>query len=187
MTTSAAEAGGQVYKLPFPLQENEQVIQLVRKHGIFLWPRTIFYALMALIPPALIAWALSATDSYEGVAATIFMIAAAIWIIYWGLRALLNWYRYHNDTWTVTNQRVVDCYRSTPFNLTISTADLVNIQDMSVNRAGPLATMLNYGDVVCETAGAGGTRRFVLAGIPHPQEVQLLVDRERDRERMRGR
>jgi hypothetical protein len=28
---------------------------------------------------------------------------------------------------------------------------------------------------------------FRLSGIPRPQEVQLLVDRERDRERTRGR
>jgi len=41
--------------------------------------------------------------------------------------------------------------------------------------------VLNYGDIVCETAADGGD--FVLAGIPRPQGVQLLVDRERDRER----
>jgi membrane protein YdbS with pleckstrin-like domain len=152
-----------------------------------LWPRTILYVLYAIAPPAIVAFILSKTDSYDGMAATIFMIVSAVWILYWGIRALLNWYRYHNDTWTITNQRIVDCFRTTPFNLRISTADLVNIQDMSVDRHGPLQTMLNYGDVVCETAGAGGNRRFVLAGIPAPQDVQLLVDKERDRERSRGR
>jgi hypothetical protein len=45
--------------------------------------------------------------------------------------------------------------------------------------------MLNFGDVVCETASGGGEREFRLSGIPRPQDVQLLVDRERDRERRR--
>ncbi len=187
MTTDTATGGGEAPKLPFPLQENERVIQLVRKHWVQLWPRSILFALVALAPPAAIAVLLSMADAYEGTAATVFMIASAVWIFYWGVRALLNWYRYHNDTWTITNQRIVDCYRSTPFSLRVSTADLVNIQDMSIDRSGPLQTMLNYGDVICETAGGGGNRRFVLAAIPHPQDVQLLVDKERDRERGRGR
>jgi hypothetical protein len=57
---------------------------------------------------------------------------------------------------------------------------------MTVHRRGILQTTLDYGDVVCQTAGSR-SRDFVLTGVPHPQEVQLFVDKERDRERMRGR
>ena len=40
---------------------------------------------------------------------------------------------------------------------------------------------MNYGDIVCQTAGTAG--ELGLTGIPHPDEVQLLVDRERTRGR----
>jgi len=85
----------------------------------------------------------------------------------------------------ITNQRVVDCIKPNPFGLKISTADLVNIQDMTVVRSGILPTALNYGDIVCQTAA--DNRDFTLGGIPRPQDVQLLMDKERDRERLRGR
>lgn len=172
-------------KLPFPLQDNETVIKLVRRHWINLWPLTALYAAIALVPPIGIIWIFSASGWFDGMTRNILGVITALWILYWGIRALLNWYRYHNDIWTITNQRIVDSYRRTPFSLNVSTADLVNIQDMSVKRSGILQTLLNYGDVVCDTAGAGKSQTFVLSGIPGPQDVQLLVDKERDRERMR--
>jgi len=100
-------------------------------------------------------------------------------VLFWAVRILLNWFVYHNDIWVITNQRLIDSYKRTPFNHTLSTADLVNLQDMTVHRRGILQTTLNYGDVVCETAGANG-REFVLTGVPHPQEVQLVTRVEGD-------
>jgi hypothetical protein len=61
----------------------------------------------------------------------------------------------------------------------------VNIQDLSVNRHGILATSFDYGDINCQTAG--GQEKFNLSGIPHPREVQALIDKERDRERKSNR
>jgi hypothetical protein len=166
--------------VPFPLQDDERVIELVRRHWFFLWPQTILFALFALVPLIVAGWLLSWADVYDNVG-TIFWIISAVWLLYWAVRALLNWYKYHNDIWVITNQRIVDSLKTTPFNHRISSADLVNVQDMSVHRRGIMATALNFGDIDCKTASEGGN--FVLSGIPRPQDVQLLVDRERDRER----
>jgi hypothetical protein len=80
---------------------------------------------------------------------------------------------------------LIDSYKKHPFSLQLSSADLVNVQDMSIQREGVLRTMLDYGDVVCQTAAE--VQAFRLAGIPDPRAVQALVDRERDRERLRTR
>lgn len=174
-------------RVPFPLQDNESALMVCRRHWIFLWPRTVFYTLIALVPLGIVVWLLRAVDAFdEGIVRTIVVIAAAIWLLYWAVKIFLEWYRYNNDLWVITNQRLVDSYKSNPFNHRLSTADLVNVQDMTVERSGILQTTLNYGDVVCQTAG-GERRDFRLSGIPRPQDVQLFVDRERDRERMRGR
>jgi hypothetical protein len=180
MTTDAM-AGAPSARVPFPMQDSERVILLVRRHWIHLWPKSLLFAIYALVPLVLIGVILAWADRYEGIAARIFWVVAAVWLLYWAARIFLNWYRYHNDIWVITNQRIVDSIKSTPFSHRLSTADLVNVQDMTVERNGVLQTMLNYGDIVCETASEGGD--FVLAGIPRPQDVQLLVDRERDRER----
>jgi hypothetical protein len=179
-TYEQAEAG-----LPFPLQDSERVLAMVRRHWVFLWPRTLLYLGFAILPPLIISLLMSWAGVYEGVAAQVFWLIAAIWLLYWAVRIFLNWYRYNHDVWVITNQRIVDSIKSNPFSHQLSTADLVNVQDMTVNRSGILATLLNYGDIICETAS--DSRDFVLSGIPRPQDVQLLVDRERDRERRGGR
>ncbi len=172
-------------KLPFPLQDDEVVLRLVRRHWVYLWPRTIVMLIVALAPPIVAGLLLSKADAYEGTGAKVFWAVAGFYMLYWALRIFLNWYRYHNDIWVVTNQRIVDSLKTNPFNLRVATADLVNIQDMTVERDGILRTVLDYGDIVCETAAE--QEQFRLSGIPNPRAVQLLVDRERDRERMRTR
>jgi hypothetical protein len=154
-----------------------------RKHWLYLWPRTVLWLLFAAVPVIVAGVLLNWADQYDGIVAQIYWVASLLWLLYWGFRIFLNWYKYNNDIWVVTNQRIVDVVKSNPFSLRISTADLVNVQDMTVDRTGILRSMFNYGDIICETAS--DSRDFVLGGIPNPQSVQLVVDKERDRERMR--
>jgi len=169
-------------KLPFPLQEGEHIIQLCRRHWWYLWPRTILWVVFAVAPVVAAAWLLSALDVLSDLG-VFFWAVVALWLLYWLVRLFLNWYRYHNDIWVITNQRIVDSFKPTPISKRVATADLVNIQDMTVEKSGIVKTILNFGDVVCETAGK--SQQFRIAGVPRPESVQLLVDRERDRERMR--
>ena len=170
-------------RLPFPFQDGEQIIQLVRRHWWFLWPRSVMLVAFAVLPVALLAWVFSAAGVLDDLG-VFFWLAALVWLAYWGLRLFLNWYRYQHDIWVVTNQRLIDSYKAHPFNLRVSTADLVNVQDMSVVKNGIFPTLLNFGDVICETASAE-TVAFRITGVPRPEALQLLIDRERDRERMR--
>ena len=169
--------------LPFPLQQNEQVLQVVRRHWWFLWPFTIWLVIVAFAPVSIAVWFLDLIGIRDDLG-WFFWVPALLWIGYWGLRALFNWYRYQNDIWVISNQRIIDVFRRTPFSKRIVTADLVNVQDMKVERRGITATILNYANLVCSTAG-GATGVFEISGIPHAEEVQLLIDKERDRERMR--
>jgi hypothetical protein len=169
--------------VPFPLQEKEHVIRLVRRHWWFLWPYTLWLVIVAFAPIAVAYWLLDVVGVVDDLG-WFFVIPALLWVSYWGIRALFNWYRYQNDIWAVTNQRLVDVFRSNPFNKRVVTADLVNIQDMRVERRGITATVLGYSDLICSTAGTE-TGRFQISGVPQAEELQLLIDRERDRERMR--
>jgi hypothetical protein len=167
-------------RLPFKLQDGEQVVQVCRRHWWFLWPRTILWVLFALVPVGVVWWALGATDLEDNVGG-FFWIVTLLWLGFWAVRLFLNWYQYRRDIWVITNQRIVDSTQPTPFRHHMSTADLVNIQDMTIEKTGIFATMMNFGDVICQTAGAGG--QFRISKVPAPDEVQHLVDKERDRER----
>jgi hypothetical protein len=166
----------------FPLQPGESVLRVYRRHWLYLWPNILMLILVAFVPPAIIAGLLSTAGAYEGTAALVFWVIAGVWIVVWLVRAFLAWYRYHHDTWILTSQRLIDSYRRHPFSMRMSTADLVNVQDMTVLRDGILRTAFDYGDIICQTA-ADEQKDFHLSGIPHPREALALVDRERDRER----
>ncbi len=168
--------------LHFPLQENEQVLKICHRHWFYLWPRTVFYALFALVPVIVAGILVSKASGLGGTAGKVFWITALVYLLYWLIRIYLNWYRYNNDIWVITNQRIIDSTKTTPITLKISTADLINVQDMTVQRDGLFRTMFNYGDVICQTAAE--QQEFRLIGIPRPEDVQLLVDKERDRERV---
>lgn len=171
-------------RVPFPLQRSEQVLAIVRRHWWFLWPRTLLWAGIAIVAPVVAWWLLDLIGVFDDISA-IFWIALLLWVGFWGVRILLNWYQYYNDIWVITDQRIVDSRKPHPLRHTLASADLVNIQDMTVEKRGLFASLMNFGDVVCQTAAA--KHLFVLSGIPQPAEVQLLVDAERDRERMRSR
>lgn len=174
-----------VEKFPFPLQDGESVLQVSRRHWWFLWPsialRTLF-----LLGPVLVIWFIfDAAGAYDGVGKQIFWVLSLLWVGYWAVIIFLIWYRYRHDVWVITNQRIVDVYKQNPFNLRVSSADLVNVQDISVSRKGILQSALNFGDIACQTSGARDV--FLLTGLPDPTATQALIDKERDRERLRVR
>jgi hypothetical protein len=141
----------------------------------------VLQILIAVLPVLALFLVLRWADAMDGLAAKVAIVVSAIWLAVWAVKIILLKYRYDNDLWTITNQRIIDSYRSNPFSLKITTADLVDIVDTSLNRSGLLPTMLNYGDIRCETAGE--RQDISLPAVPHPQEVHALIDRERDRER----
>ncbi|MEX0682037.1 MAG: hypothetical protein WD904_04915 [Dehalococcoidia bacterium] len=168
--------------LPMPLQDGEIIYEFRRRHWWFLWPQTILYVLVAIVPVALAYVVLDAIGIQDDID-IFFWLIALVWVGWWAIRALLNWYRYSHDVWIVTNQRLIDSFKAHPFSHRLSTADLINVQDIAVSKVGLLATMLNFGDVICETAGSN--QQFRIIGIPRPEAIQLMIDKERDRERNR--
>jgi hypothetical protein len=169
-------------KFPFPLQEGEEVLTLARRHWLFVWPKIIAGGLTALVVVVGFWWGMLRLDWADNdVPRWLGLAATVAWLGYWSVRLYFFKYRYDNDIWVVSNQRIIDSVKNHWFHLQMSTADLVDIEDMSVTRTGILGTLFDFGDIDCQTAGA--VRKFALRGIPQPREVQALVDRLRDEAR----
>ena len=176
---------GPAPKLPFTLQGEEKIILITRRHWLYLWPRLVFHALLGVAVGLLGVWLISAKLGLGGVAGKVLLAVALVWILYWAGRCYFDWYSYHNDIWVVTNQRIIDSIKPNYFRSRLASADLVDIEDITVEHHGLLQTIFRYGDLRCQTAGE--QPNFILGGIPHPPTVLGVVDATRDAARRDSR
>lgn len=162
-------------KLPVELQKEEKVMEIVQRHIVYLVQNLAGVFLGGVVPFIVL---LIIAGQVSGVLQTIVILAAIIWGIGSLIVLYFTWYRYQNDIWIITNQRLIDSTKRHPFHHQVSSADLVNVEDMTIVKSGVLPTMFNYGNLSCQTAGAQGT--FVLYGIPNPSGILEVVDSGRD-------
>lgn len=158
-------------ELPVKLQSGEEVVEVIKRHPASLWGRLALIALIAII--ALIVWLNFGQG--EGALGSLLTVAFVVVIVGAVLAAFFVWYRYNNDLWAITSQRLVDVTRSTPFNQQVTTAALANVQDISIRKKGVFSTLLNYGDVICQTASAAG-KTFTFLGVADPDRVLDTID-----------
>ncbi len=163
--------------LPIQLQSDEKVIQVIRRHPASLWGRLALIALVLIV--ALIIWS---NLGSSGTLGTLLNIVFVLVIVGGLLIGFMVWYRYNNDLWVITDQRLIDVTRSTPFNQQVTTASLRNVQDINIRVRGVFNTMLNFGDVLCQTASASGNT-FALIGVANPQQVLDTIDNARAKAR----
>lgn len=172
-------------KLPFELQGEEQVVLFCRRHWIYFYTKLAGILLALVVPTVAFLWLVNlAVGLGENVGKAALVIAAG-WTVFWGIRGYFTWYRYQNDIWVVTNQRIIDSTKYNWIKQRMASADLVDVEDINVVREGLLATMFNYGDLRVQTAGE--VANFVLAGIPAPAKVLAVVDASRDAARRQFR
>jgi hypothetical protein len=165
-------------KLPFTLQPGEQVLAFVRRHWLYFSLKIAGVVLAGLGGTALGIAAVVMTFGFDGLPGVIAGAVIAAWAVYWAVRAYFTWYRYQNDIWVVTNQRLVDSLKRHWFHHQMASTDLVDVEDLRVERHGILETVFDFGDVQCQTAGV--VQNFVLSGIPQPARLLAVVDGARD-------
>ncbi|MGE0598596.1 MAG: hypothetical protein AB7J35_02055 [Dehalococcoidia bacterium] len=177
---------GRNTKLPFELQSDESVLLFARRHWLFFYSRLALMVFAGVVATIAVVIIVLSTFGFDGILGKGLGLALLVWAVYWGVRAYFHWYRYQNDVWVVTNQRLVDSLKKNWFHHQMASADLVDVEDIRVVKSGALQTMFNFGDVRCQTAGE--VPNFVLAGIPEPTRVLAVVDAARDaaRRSLRG-
>ena len=165
--------------LPIKLQKDEQVVREYKRHPVFLVKQLSLVGAGGIIPVLILNWLVNFLGGFLGDFA---YKLAILWILGAPLVALFFWYSYEHDQWLITNQRLVDLNKPNFFKTSVSTADLVNVQDISVEQEGILANMFGFGNVRCQTAGADGG--FVIRGVGHPHDALEMVDTARDNARI---
>ncbi|MBU4314891.1 PH domain-containing protein [Patescibacteria group bacterium] len=80
---------------------------------------------------------------------------------------------YYLDTWIVTTNRIINIEQRGLFSRVVSELHLNQIQDVTAETQGFLPTILSYGNVYIQTAGA--KERFIFKMVNDPEIVKRKV------------
>ncbi len=162
------------------LREDEWVIFSEQRHWAHLVRKVAppLLLFLFLFPVFLF---LLASPSYFGKIAAILLALPLIALI-----SLVGWqyFNWCDDYFVVTTQRVVHSERVWPVRESFEESSLENIQDIYQVRPGLVANVLNYGNLVLQTAGE--TVEIDMDFVANPEYLGELVSREIERSSARG-
>ncbi len=163
--------------LPVKLQDDEELVALRKRHPVYV----ILKGVLAVVIAGLLIWGFSWVSSRVSNLGPIWPWLYAFVIVATAVYIGILLYRFYNDLWIVTNQRLIDSLRKTPVSHELSSTDLINVQDINVKKSGVMATAFNFGDVSCQTASTDG--EFIFIGVGDPAGLMEMLDRLRDEAR----
>ena len=148
----------------------EQADRIVwRKHWIFLL-RRIWLSLPAVLLLTAVAAISRLSHLPNPFGSSVLLVSLVLWIVatLWLLWEVEDW---RNDEYILTDRAVVDVEKKPLFFAEErKQAGLDKIENVSFSIPGPLANILNFGDVLIQTAGGSGPICF--HNVPHPAEIQ---------------
>ncbi|HTM68520.1 MAG TPA: PH domain-containing protein [Candidatus Binatia bacterium] len=110
------------------------------------------------------------------------LMTSAYYLMLWTF-FITKFIDYYLDVYLVTTDRVLDVSQQGMFARTVSELDLARVQDVTSEVKGILRSLMNFGNVYIETAGA--KERFIFEDVKHPDLIRkrLLELVEDDRKR----
>jgi hypothetical protein len=157
-----------------PLSPNERIYHIVRKHWFILFRDTVGSVFLFAVPFAVyiifptdgIILTPETTFNLPALSDSLLLLLSSGWTLLWWTRVVAIWTDYYLDTWVITNSRIIDIEQKGFFSRQISSFRVDRIQDVTVDTHGIIATLLHFGNIQVQTAGA--EQKFVINGIPNP-------------------
>lgn len=155
------------------LKPNEQIIIALHRHWIVILGQVMGVVVLLFLPFLLFlllngfAKNLISEDFY-------FLISfvAIIYFLIVYLILFIIWMDHYLDMWIVTDERIIDIEHFGIFRREVSEFSIKNVQDVSIEIPGMIATFLKYGNVIVQTAGE---KSFTVYQIPKPELVKDLI------------
>ena len=161
------------------LRDDELSVFVSRRHWFYL-VRRIFWLLLLLLVGAILL--VSLANAVEFTLPFILIVGGLFGI---PISSFLVWqiWDWQNDRFVVTTQRIVHIERQGLFRESYEEGALDDIQDVHEVRFGLTANILNFGDLILQTAGE--TVQIDFTGVPAPGRLRELVFREIERQQAR--
>jgi len=161
----------------------EQVVLLLRAHPVAYTKKLVIIFIAALLPLLFFA-----TPMLSFMALRFKFAALISWyllLIGFTLETFLVWFF---NVYIVTDERIIDVDFLSLIFKNISSAKIENIEDITIVSGGFMASMVNYGTILIQTAGE--KREFDFSDVPKPAKVTAILNEmmlEEEREKLEGR
>jgi uncharacterized membrane protein YdbT with pleckstrin-like domain len=164
--------------LPNKVNKNEDLVLVVREDLVIIATKAVGLFLVFMILLASRTLLLGALDK----------LSIAIFdLIFFGVNAMLIlifsiiFHNYYLSIQIVTSERIIDVDQRGLFNREVNTLSISNIEDVSYKKSGFWGTLLDFGNVIVQTAGNSGegingkVNGFIFDNVPNPAYVSTAV------------
>lgn len=156
--------------------ENEQVLHIIHRHWFNILSHLfIIIAFSVILIGGTVLFAIFFPEALSGENKRFFVFAENTFFIFIWLFGFLVWIDYYFDIWIITNERIVNIEQRGLFMRQVSELRFLRVQDVTSEVEGLLPTILNFGDVIVQTAGEES--RFVFRQVADPYRVKDIIMR----------
>jgi len=162
----------------FELEPGEEVIRETRKHWFLFATGLIPFVVLAFLP-LIIPNLLSLSPQMAPYGARInfseplMRAVLGIWLLFVWTAAWSAFTRYYLNAWVLTTQRIVAIKQRRYFYREVSSILLNRVQDVTSNVRGILPSLIGFGSIDVQSAGA--EKEFRMHGIPEPEIMRDLI------------
>lgn len=163
-----------LHTLPNALPD-EKVVLFLRRHWIDL-VRIFFFSGVLFVLPVVVGTLIGLANAdliahvFWGPALITVLVAYLLVILVLTLTELTD---YWLDVWIVTTERIINTEQHGLFNRVVSEVYLHQVQDITSEQKGLVATFLTFGDVFVQTAAE--RERFQFKNIDNPEDVKIAI------------
>lgn len=168
------------------LRDDEWTVFVVQRHWTRLFRQISVPLFFFLLLTPMLSYLASLQDSTVALIVAVLLaipVFVSIGVVLW---QYLNW---RDDYFVLTTQRVIHIERDWPFDVHSEECALDTIQDIYEVRPGMAANILNYGNLVLQTAGE--TVDIDMDTIPNPARLRAMIfeqiERAKSRDLLRAR
>jgi len=159
-------------------KNGEDVIFHLRRHWFIFLKMAVTFVFLYLLPLIIYLATQSVGTEFfaQGkISGPLIMIAVFIYYLVILLFSFTAWTETYLDIWTVTTERIINREQHGLFSRVVSELDLYRVQDVTAEQKGFFATILHYGNVYVQSAGA--KERFAFEQISNPYKVAKIIQR----------
>lgn len=156
---------------------DEELVADVRKHWIgrvLIWSTGIFM-LILLLALAIGLPILAKTGGFNlndqaTAGVDLFLLLIAVFVV---IGSFISLHVYNQSRILITDENVIEIKQTSLFSRKVSHLNMINVEDVTVTKQGLIQTMLDFGVLGIETAGA--VENFQFVNTPNPEEYRRFI------------